>query len=229
MRRALLRKNTTDDTEADLRLNYVSKLSLLRLATNFDIWLRVRLPSSMAASSADLRDILALPGPSASPAVHSVPKKAPRAQKPEGISRELYSLIGNHAPSLAAVQQAKAKLKQKPKFGRGKTYWYVLPRSVFLSFFAAPPFPSPPQMPSLAADMLGFLFREWRTFTNQAREDSLQLGHWEKVTEARPSGEYSYISIPNFDVDYIIQFTRLRSTTLRLMFTLIRMTNMPCY
>lgn len=80
----------------------------------------------MAASSADLRDILALPGPSALPTVHTAPKKTPRAQKPEGISRELYSLIGNHAPSLAAVQQAKAKLKQKPKFGRGnKAYWYV--------------------------------------------------------------------------------------------------------
>lgn len=106
----------------------------------------------MAASSADLRDILALPGPSTLPAIHSAPKKTPRAQKPEGISRELYSLIGNHAPSLAAVQQAKAKLKQKPKFGRAsKTYW------------------------------------EWRTFTNQAREDGLQLGHWEKVTEARPA------------------------------------------
>lgn len=76
----------------------------------------------MAASSADLRDILSLPGPSATP-VSSIPKKAPRAQKPEGISRELYSLIGHHAPSLAAVQRAKLKLKQKPDFGKSRTHW----------------------------------------------------------------------------------------------------------
>ncbi|GJJ07086.1 hypothetical protein Clacol_001285 [Clathrus columnatus] len=106
----------------------------------------------MAASSADLRDILSLPGPSATP-VAPAPKKTTRAHKPEGISRELYSLIGNHAPSLALVQRPKPKFKQKPDFGRGKVHW------------------------------------EWRTFTNWARKDDLQLGHWEKVTEDRPTDE----------------------------------------
>ncbi|KAF8524600.1 SWR1-complex protein 4 [Hysterangium stoloniferum] len=76
----------------------------------------------MAASGADIRDILSLPGPSSIPA-HAAPKKPPKAQKPEGISRELYSLIGDHAPSLAAVQRAKPKLKQKPDLGRGKVRW----------------------------------------------------------------------------------------------------------
>jgi hypothetical protein len=75
----------------------------------------------MAASGADLRDILALP-PSSNPAA---PRKVPKAPKPDGISRELYSLIGDHAPSLAAVQRAKPKLKQKPDLGRGKVRWWV--------------------------------------------------------------------------------------------------------
>lgn len=75
----------------------------------------------MAASGADIRDILSLPGPSNTPS--AAPRKAPKAQKPEGISRELYSLIGDHAPSLAAVQRAKPQLKQKPDLGRGKVRW----------------------------------------------------------------------------------------------------------
>ncbi|KAF8476508.1 hypothetical protein JB92DRAFT_2769952 [Gautieria morchelliformis] len=80
----------------------------------------------MAASGADIRDILALPGPSSTP---TAPRKVPKAQKPDGISRELYSLIGHHAPSLAAVQRAKPKLKQKPDLGRGKVRWCWRPFS----------------------------------------------------------------------------------------------------
>jgi hypothetical protein len=76
----------------------------------------------MAASGADIRDILSLPGPSSTPVA---PRKVPKAQKPEGISRELYSLIGDHAPSLAAVQRAKPKLKQKPDLGRGRVRWWA--------------------------------------------------------------------------------------------------------
>ncbi|KAF8592184.1 hypothetical protein K439DRAFT_1400961 [Ramaria rubella] len=75
----------------------------------------------MAASGADIRDILSLPGPSSTPAAPS--RKVPKPQKPEGISRELYSLIGDNAPSLAAVQRAKPKLKQKPDLGHGKVRW----------------------------------------------------------------------------------------------------------
>ncbi len=81
----------------------------------------------MAASAADIRSALSLPerGASAGP---SQPRKTyqPAARKPEGISRELYSLIGPSAPSLAA-QLAKPKLKKKPNFGVGgvKTKWYV--------------------------------------------------------------------------------------------------------
>ena len=72
----------------------------------------------MAASSADIRSALSLPERSGS-AGPSQPKK-PAARKPEGISRELYSLIGPSAPSLAA-QLAKPRLKKKPHFGGGGT------------------------------------------------------------------------------------------------------------
>lgn len=83
----------------------------------------------MAASAADVRSILSLPGPSSTP---TQPKKPPAtsARKPEGISRELYSLIGPSAPSLAA-QLAKPRLKQKPNFGgAGKVKWYAV--SIFI-------------------------------------------------------------------------------------------------
>ncbi|OCH94301.1 hypothetical protein OBBRIDRAFT_747979 [Obba rivulosa] len=72
------------------------------------------------ASAADVRSILSLPNPST--AGPSQPRKpavpAERARKPEGISRELYSLIGPSVPSLAA-QLAKPRLKQKPNLGGG--------------------------------------------------------------------------------------------------------------
>ena len=72
-------------------------------------------------SAADVRSILSLPNPS-TPGP-SQPRKTPgttqRARKPEGISRELYSLIGPSAPTLAAAQLAKPRLKQKPNQGGG--------------------------------------------------------------------------------------------------------------
>ncbi|KAI0796325.1 hypothetical protein BC629DRAFT_1504858 [Irpex lacteus] len=72
-------------------------------------------------SAADVRSILSLPNPS-TPGP-SQPRKPPatteRARKPEGISRELYSLIGPSAPTLAAAQLAKPRLKQKPNLGGG--------------------------------------------------------------------------------------------------------------
>ncbi|KAF9821192.1 hypothetical protein IEO21_00800 [Rhodonia placenta] len=72
------------------------------------------------ASAADVRSILSLPNPSTpGPSQPRKPSNAgERARKPEGISRELYSLIGPSAPSLAA-QFVKPRLKQKPNFGSG--------------------------------------------------------------------------------------------------------------
>ncbi|KAF8076576.1 hypothetical protein FPV67DRAFT_1471976 [Lyophyllum atratum] len=77
----------------------------------------------MAASAADVRSILSIPEPSAV-AGPSQPKKQLLAstRKPEGISRELYSLIGPSAPSLVAL--TKPRLKQKPNLGgTSKVKW----------------------------------------------------------------------------------------------------------
>ncbi|KAJ3754894.1 hypothetical protein EV360DRAFT_96377 [Lentinula raphanica] len=72
------------------------------------------------ASAADVRSILSLPSTSSSAAGPSQSKKqnVVATRKPEGISRELYSLIGPSAPALAA-QLAKPRLKQKPNLGGG--------------------------------------------------------------------------------------------------------------
>jgi len=81
----------------------------------------------MAASAADIRSALSIPEASSSAGPSQAKKQIPpNTRKPEGISRELYSLIGPSAPSLAA-QLAKPRLKQKPNFGGrgGKTKWFV--------------------------------------------------------------------------------------------------------
>ncbi|TFK22344.1 SWR1-complex protein 4 [Coprinopsis marcescibilis] len=84
----------------------------------------------MAASAADIRSALQLPE-SSSAAGPSQPKRqgTTATRKPEGISRELYSLIGPSQPLLAA-QLAKPRFKQKPKFasaGSSATKWELRP------------------------------------------------------------------------------------------------------
>jgi DNA methyltransferase 1-associated protein 1 len=75
------------------------------------------------ATAADVRSIFSIQAPTSTPGP-SQPKKPPTTvRKPDGISRELYSLIGPSAPSLAA-QLAKPRLKQKPNLGGGgKVKW----------------------------------------------------------------------------------------------------------
>jgi DNA methyltransferase 1-associated protein 1 len=78
------------------------------------------------ASAADLRDILSLPQHSGTPVASGSGKpKVGTTRKPEGISRELYSLIGDSAPTLVA-QYARPKFKQKPDFGKGRVKWWVI-------------------------------------------------------------------------------------------------------
>lgn len=81
----------------------------------------------MAASAADIRSALSIPEASfsAGPSQTKKPVQS-NTRKPEGISRELYSLIGPSAPTLA--QLVKPRLKQKPNFGGrgGKTKWSFL-------------------------------------------------------------------------------------------------------
>lgn len=71
------------------------------------------------ASAADMRSILSIPDPSVTQtpgASTSTPTTATKRKgpKPDGISRELYALIGSSAPTLTA-QMSKPKYKPKPK------------------------------------------------------------------------------------------------------------------
>lgn len=80
-----------------------------------------REPPCNMASSADVRDILALPAAGSSntvPAAKKLVSSAPK--KPDGISREVYALIGDNSPTLVQTYAA-PKLKQKPTFGKTQT------------------------------------------------------------------------------------------------------------
>ncbi|KAF7432954.1 swr complex subunit [Pleurotus ostreatus] len=126
----------------------------------------------MAASASDIRSALSIASQPQNPAQTPAQSKKLQAQssrKPDGISRELYSLIGPSAPSLAA-QLAKPKLKQKPNLGsRSVVKW------------------------------------EWRSFTNGARKDKLQLRHWTKaatdVNADYPFAKYNVQSTPYIYTD----------------------------
>lgn len=69
-------------------------------------------------SAADVRSVFSLPGPSTSGPSQPKTPAIERARKPEGMSRELYSLIGQSTPTMVA-QLAKPRLKQKPNLGGG--------------------------------------------------------------------------------------------------------------
>lgn len=72
----------------------------------------------MAASAADIRSALNLPESNAAAGPSQQKKQSQTARKPEGISRELFSLLGQSLPAIAA-QPARPRLKQKPKFANG--------------------------------------------------------------------------------------------------------------
>jgi DNA methyltransferase 1-associated protein 1 len=72
------------------------------------------------ATSADVRDILSLPTAGSSNIIPVAKKLVSHAKKPEGISREVYALIGDNSPTLVQTHAA-PKLKQKPTFGKAQT------------------------------------------------------------------------------------------------------------
>ncbi|KAJ7180276.1 hypothetical protein C8R43DRAFT_870600 [Mycena crocata] len=76
------------------------------------------------SNASDVRSILDLPSSSAATPVPPHKKLSLQsARKPEGISRELYSLIGPSSTTLV-TQLAKPRLKQKPNLGAGsKIKW----------------------------------------------------------------------------------------------------------
>lgn len=78
-------------------------------------------------TSQDVRSILNLPA--AGPSVPAPRKSAAAPRKPDGISRELYALIGDNAPSLAEAQAsiAAVKYRDRPKLKAKKVKWWVHP------------------------------------------------------------------------------------------------------
>ena len=82
--------------------------------------------TTIMASAADIRSVLSVPDPT--PSSSQQPQKKPTAtsKRPQGISRELYELIGDSVPSVVP-QQSKARLKLKPNLGSGapRSKWCV--------------------------------------------------------------------------------------------------------
>lgn len=115
-------------------------------------------------SSSDVRSILNLPhaGPS------SQQSRKQTFKRPDGISRELYALIGDNAPSLLDVQASVSavKYREKPKTKGPAAKWQV--------------------------ETLGLAdIRAWKMFTPAARgEEAARLGHWvRELDEPQASGE----------------------------------------
>ncbi|GAA6001875.1 hypothetical protein JCM10207_002360 [Rhodosporidiobolus poonsookiae] len=79
------------------------------------------------ASARDVRDIMQL-GPTASasslmqPTKRSGPPKLP-AKRQDGITRELYALIGDNAPTLALAQPVKPKFKERKRREKSTVRW----------------------------------------------------------------------------------------------------------
>ncbi|KAJ1308988.1 hypothetical protein OPQ81_004670 [Rhizoctonia solani] len=119
------------------------------------------------ASSADVRDILSLPAGSSSliPAAKKIISHAP-TRKPDGISREVYALIGDNSPTLVQAHAA-PKLKQKPTFGRKNVEQ-----------------PQEEERPAVKW--------EWREFSNGARTDGLKLKHWAKASSEKEDESTAY-------------------------------------
>lgn len=75
-------------------------------------------------TSGDVRSILNLAGSSSTTAPR---RPANLIKRPEGISRELYALIGDNAPSLAEAQASVAavKYRERPKAKARNVKWSV--------------------------------------------------------------------------------------------------------
>lgn len=126
-------------------------------------------------SAADVRSVFSLPPSAPGPSQPKTSATAERARKPEGMSRELYSLIGPSTPTLVA-QLAKPRLKQKPNLGGGgRVKWCVL-------------FPLCVNVGDPRPQRTKALYREWRSFRNQGRTDNLTLSHWVKASTPPDAG-----------------------------------------
>ncbi|CAE6511075.1 unnamed protein product [Rhizoctonia solani] len=156
------------------------------------------------ASSADVRDILSLPASSSSliPAAKKIISNTP-ARKPDGISREVYALIGDNSPTLVQTHAA-PKLKQKPTFGKKhveqpNVYALIGDNSpTLVQTHAAPKLKQKPtfgrkHVEQPKEEEKPAVKWEWREFSNSARTDGLKLKHWTKLApEGADSTAYPF-------------------------------------
>jgi DNA methyltransferase 1-associated protein 1 len=140
-------------------------------------------------SSTDVRSILDLPLASSSTPYHK--KVSSTAKRPDGISRELYALIGDNAPSLAEAKAASAavKYRDRPKVKGKLVRWQVL---------------------LLHVNQLELTRRrEWTQFAPSTKiHQPKRLSHWTRVTDEDPeaSGALLFMISLNQSVAYFAQF-----------------------
>jgi DNA methyltransferase 1-associated protein 1 len=108
-------------------------------------------------------------------------------KKPEGISRELYALIGDNAPSLAEAQASLAafKYRERPKLKSKAVKWCV------------------------ARGAQKLIRREWMRFTPVGK-DGLGLGHWVRSDEEPDArgGRRKGVTLTSSGIFWQIQPTR---------------------
>ena len=73
-------------------------------------------------TSADVRDVLSLPlKENVTPTPHTKTKQKARLPKADGMTRELYSLLGDNAPPLALLQPQ--RFKERPRLNQKAASW----------------------------------------------------------------------------------------------------------
>ncbi|TQD78494.1 hypothetical protein C1H46_035947 [Malus baccata] len=153
----------------------------------------------------DAKDILGLSKTShpASQEKKSRPVKESQ-RKPDGISREVYALIGGVPPLMPAVEPL--QLKKRPPTDE-KITWQWLPftssaRKDNLQLYHWVGF-----VPYVLNLALCFQITwQWLPFTSSARKDNLQLYHWVRVVNGVPPiGDYSFAKY-NKSVD-VVKYT----------------------
>ncbi len=76
-------------------------------------------------TSNDVRDVLELPDrPNPTPSTTKSKAKAIPEKRPDGLTRELYALLGNNSPPISLVPK---KFKEKPKFKQKASSWVWTP------------------------------------------------------------------------------------------------------
>ncbi|GAA5832152.1 hypothetical protein JCM11251_004258 [Rhodosporidiobolus azoricus] len=85
------------------------------------------------ASAKDVRDIMQLgPAPTVGPSMSMAPSAkrsgppGPPQKRPDGITRELYALIGDNAPTLALAQPVKPKFKERIRRDKPSAKWQLV-------------------------------------------------------------------------------------------------------